>query len=142
MTIHKPDLPLSGVHSSAGGVFTVSRCRRCGIVIGFGEQCDVCTTRRDHVDEPGEYLGRHHTEWSATVDALIAQGDEDEAEFLLWRLLDAAEAEAQHRGAPPFERHYGRLRRLAQGRKDTVLAARIEARYEHCCRVASESSPD
>jgi hypothetical protein len=141
MAIHKLDLPLSSVHSSETGTFRVSRCRRCGIVIGFGEQCDFCSDRHDeHVDQPGEYIGRHHTEWSTTVDQLIAQGDPDQAEFLLWRLLDAADAEAEARGAPPFERHYTRLTQVARGRKDIALEARIKERYEHCRRLAMQAA--
>src|SRR5437870_3941607 len=96
MAIHKPDLPLGGTHSLPVGYYTVTRCRRCGIVVGYGDRCDFCLHRRDdHQDQPGEHVGRHHSEWSATVDELLVQGDEDEAELLLWRLIDAAEAEAR-----------------------------------------------
>lgn len=133
MAVHRPELPLSGEHSLPGGYATISRCRSCGIVIGFGERCDVCTERPSgHVDAPGEYRGRHHTEWTSTVDELIIQGDDDEAEFLLLRLLDATEAESLLAGVPPFERHFRRLAQIAQRRGDKKFEARVVARYEQC----------
>jgi hypothetical protein len=133
MAVHKPDLPLSGEHSLPTGYSTISRCRRCGIVIGFGDRCDVCVERpADHVDAPGEYMGRHHTEWVPTVDELIIQGDDDEAEFLLLKLIDATEAEALLAGVPPFERHFRRLAQIARRRGDERFEATILARYDAC----------
>ncbi len=140
MAIHRPDLPLSGTHSSPGGHFTVTRCRRCGIVVGYGDRCDFCLYRRDdHRTQPGEYIGRHHSEWSATVDELLLQGDEVEAELLLWRLIDAAEAEARTTGTPPYDRHYTRLVQLAERRNDHDLAARVRAQHEECARMAEDA---
>src|SRR5215210_5748598 len=125
MPIHRPELPLSGLHGTVEGYVTISRCRRCGIVIGFGDRCDFCNDRTNaHVDEPGDYIGRHHTEWVTTVDELLIQGDEDQAEFILWRLVDAAEAEALVARVPPFERHFARLTQLAKRRGDERLATR------------------
>jgi hypothetical protein len=139
MAIHRPDLPLSGEHSLPDGYVKVSRCRSCGIVIGFGDRCDVCLDRPDDaIDAPGEYKGRHHTEWTMTVDELIIQGDDDAAEFLLLRLLDATEAEAGVAGVAPFERHFHRLAQIAHRRGDTKLEARTRARYEDCARSAAE----
>jgi hypothetical protein len=139
MAVHRPELPLSGEHSLPVGYFTISRCRRCGIVVGYGDRCDFCRDRpSDHVDAPGEYIGRHHSEWAPTVDELIIQGDEDEAEFLLWKLIDAAEAEALLTGVAPFDRHFNRLASLARRRGDDTLASRVRSRYEDCCAVANE----
>jgi hypothetical protein len=129
---------LSGEHSSPDGYVTISRCRRCGIVVGFGDRCDVCLDRpADAVDAAGEYKGRHHTEWTATVDELIIQGNDDEAEFLLLRLLDATEAEALVAGVPPFEHHFRRLGQIAHRRGDAKLEARIRNRYLECARRAN-----
>ncbi|MEX2253842.1 MAG: hypothetical protein WEC34_00240 [Acidimicrobiia bacterium] len=135
MAVHKSELPLSGEHSFPGGYATISRCRRCGIVIGFGDRCDLCVGgATSHVDAPGEYKGRHHTEWSATVDELIIQGDDDEAESLLLHLIAATEAEALLAAVPPFERHFRRLAQIAVRRGDTKFEAKILARYEQCAR--------
>ena len=140
MAIHKIDLPLSGERSLPGGYFTISRCRRCGIIVGYGDRCEFCLDRpSDHVDAPGEHIGRHHTEWSPTVDELLVQGDEDEAELLLWKLIEAAESEARMTGAVPFERHYTRLTQLARRRKDSALALRVRERYEECCALAARA---
>lgn len=131
MPFHRSDLPLSGEHSLPGGYFTVRRCRRCGIVVGWGDRCDFCLERpTDHADAPGEYLGRHHSEWAPTVDELIIQGDDDEAEFILWKLVDAAEAEALLTQVPPTERPFTRLAQLARRRNDEELAKRVRKRYE------------
>lgn len=133
MAVHKPDLPLSGEHSHPDGYGTIRRCRRCGIVVGFGDRCDLCIPGAiEHVDAPGEHRGRHHTEWSATVDELIIQGDDDEAEFLLLRLIDATEAEVLLAAVPPFERHFRQLAQIARRRGDKVFEAEVIARYEQC----------
>jgi hypothetical protein len=106
-------------------------------VIGYGDRCELCIERRVPVeDAPGEYRGRHHSEWAATVDELIIQGDDDEAEFLLLRLIDATVAEATLRGVPPFEQHFRRLAQIARRRGDTKFEAQIAARYEDCARQA------
>ena len=123
MALHKPELPLSGQHSLPDGYATITRCRRCGIVIGFGDRCELCIDpRRADDDAPGEYRGRHHSDWSPTVDELIIQGDDDEAEFLLLRLIDATVAEATRRGVPPFQAS------LPPPRADRAAARRHEAR--------------
>lgn len=138
MAVHRAGLPLSGEHSLSEGHFTVSRCRRCGIVVGYGDRCDFCIDRpSDHHDAAGEYIGRHHTEWAPTVDELIIQGDDDEAEFLLWKLVDATEAEALLTGVPPYERHFARLAQLAGRRGDKVLANQVRQRYVDCTGVAA-----
>ena len=137
MALHRPDLPLSGEHALRGGYMRITRCRRCGIVIGIGDRCGFCQGRpSDHVDAPGEYVGRHHTEWVTTVDELLIQGDDDAAELLLWKLVDAAEAESLVAGVPPFERHFTRLGQLAKRRNDPRLAAEVRARYDDCVQQA------
>jgi hypothetical protein len=139
MAVHRPELPLSGQHSLPDGYSKISRCRSCGILVGFGDRCDVCLDRpKDAIDGPGEYRGRHHTEWTTTVDELIIQGDDDAAEFLLLRLVDATEAEAMVAGVPPFERHFHRLSQIAHRRGDSKLEARIKERYEDCARNVAE----
>ena len=133
MALHRPELPLSGEHSLTNGYVTITRCRRCGFVIGFGDRCDVCLEHpADRVDPPGWYRGRHNTEWAGTVDELLIQGDVDEAELLLIRLIEATEAEAEAHDVPPFERYFRRLGQIAQRRGDRRLEAHIEERYEAC----------
>jgi hypothetical protein len=140
MSIHRPELPLSGEHSLPDGYFRVNRCRRCGFVIGYGERCDVCISRKpNQPDGVGEYMGRHHTEWIATVDELLIQGNDDDAEFLLWKLIEAAESETLETGVAPFERHFTRLTQLARRRKDSMLAADVHERYERCRQAAAEA---
>ena len=137
MSIHRPDLPLSGEHSLPGGHYRIRRCTRCGIVIGYGERCDFCVNRpADYVEQPGDYVGRHHTEWAATVDELIIQRDDDGAEFLLLRLIQAVENEVALTGVAPFERHFARLTQIAKRRGDKKLASRVHEQYEHCRRIA------
>jgi hypothetical protein len=139
MAVHRPELPLAGERSLADGYVRVNRCRGCGIVIGFGDKCEVCLDpTTNSIDSPGEYRGRHHTEWAATVDELIIEGDDDAAEFLLLRLVDAAEAEANVAGVPPFERHFHRLAQIAHRRGDTKLEAQVKARYDDCARSATD----
>ncbi len=139
MAVHRHDLPLSGQHSLPDGYVKANRCRSCGFVIGFGDRCEVCLDRpADAIDEPGEYRGRHHTEWTTTVDELVIQGDDDAAEFLLLRLVDATEAEAVVAGVPPYERHFHRLAQIAHRRGDTKLESQVKARYEDCARHAAQ----
>lgn len=126
-------------HSSAfsGPGAHASRCRRCGIVIGFGEHCDFCQQRHTgHVDGPGEYMGRRHTEWIATVDQLVLQGNIDAAEFLLVRLVDATEAESLLTGVPPFERHFTRLGQIVRSRGDDKLSRDLRRRFKECAQRA------
>ena len=53
-----------------------TRCRRCSIVIGFGDTCDWCQLRpTGHVDAPGDHMGRHHSEWIGTVRVLVEEDD-------------------------------------------------------------------
>jgi hypothetical protein len=114
------------------------RCRRCGIVIGYGDRCDFCLEQpSDHVDEPGQHLGRHHTEWIPTVEVLIGQGDLDAAEFLLWRLVEATEAESLIAQVPPLEQHFRRLGWIARQRGDEALATRLRRRSAECRAAAS-----
>jgi hypothetical protein len=133
MALHRPELPLSGEHGLATGYRTITRCRRCGFVIGFGDRCDLCLERSpDQDDPPGWYRGRHNSEWAGTVDELIIQGDDDEAELLLLRLIEATEAEAEAYDVPPFERYFRRLAQIARQRGDERLEAHVEQRYEAC----------
>lgn len=123
--------------SGSGAGTYASRCRRCGIVIGFGEHCDFCQQRHTgYVDAPGEYMGRHHTEWIATVDQLVLQGHIDAAEFLLVRLVDATEAESLLTGVPPFERHFSRLGQIVRSRGDDKLSRDLRRRYKECAQRA------
>lgn len=128
MAVHR-SLPLGNERSKYEMAPASRRCRRCGIVIGFGDRCDFCVERAaDHEDAPGEHLGRHHTEWIPTVEALIAEGDLDAAEFLLWRLVEATEQEASTDHVPPLEQHFRRLGWIARQRGDEVLAAQLRKR--------------
>lgn len=129
MAVHRSPLPLGREHGQFDRSPASRRCRRCGIVIGYGDRCDFCLDRpTEHVDAPGEHLGRHHTEWIPTVEALIGEGDLDTAEFLLWRLVEATEAEARFENVPPMEQHFRRLGWIARQRGDEVLAAQLRRR--------------
>ncbi len=132
--------PHSGAfsHAGSGAGTNATRCRRCGILIGLGEHCDFCQQRATgYLDAPGEYMGRHHTEWIATLDQLLLQGDTDAAEFLLVRLVDATEAESLLAGVPPFERHFARLGRIARSRGDEKLSRDLRRRFKECSQRAS-----
>ncbi len=120
-------------HEGSGAGSTASRCRRCGILVGMGEHCDWCQQRpTGYVDAPGEYMGRHHTEWIATLDQMLLQGDNDAAEFLLVRLVDATEAESLLAGVAPFERHFTRLGQIARSRGDDKLSRDLRRRFKEC----------
>lgn len=81
--------------------FKATRCKRCGIVIGFGDRCDWCQHRpTGHVDTPGTYQGRHHSEWIGTVQVLVEEDDMYALQLLLPRLAAAAAAEAAATGQP------------------------------------------
>jgi hypothetical protein len=82
-------------------------------------------------------VGRHHTEWIPTVEALITDEDVDGAEFLLWRLVEATEAESLLAGVAPLEQHFRRLRWIATKRGDDVLARKLGQRYEECKAAAA-----
>ena len=139
MVVHSPHFPLRDERGYSDAPAFVNRCKRCGIVIGYGDRCDFCRDRpSDHVDQRAEYVGRHHTEWSTTVDELVAQGDTDGAELLLRRLVEATEVEVAALGAPPAEFHFRRLAQLAERRGDPEFAAQIKERYERCRAEAEE----
>jgi hypothetical protein len=141
MAVHR--LPLGGEHRQSEIRPATLRCRRCGIVIGYGDRCDFCLDRPDdHVDAPGEHMGRRHTEWIPTVEVLIADHDVDTAEFLLWRLVEATEAETLLTGVAPVEQYFRRLGYLARQRGDDTLAERLRARYKACCATASRVGGD
>jgi hypothetical protein len=79
--------------------FKATRCRRCGIVIGYGDRCDWCQHRpTGYVDAPGEYHGRHHSEWIGTVQVLTEEDDRYALELLLVHLVAAADDEARVTG--------------------------------------------
>jgi hypothetical protein len=138
MAVHRASLPLGDEHAQASYRPAVQRCRRCGIVIGYSDRCDFCRDRpTDHVDAPGEHVGRHHTEWIPTVEALIADNDVDAAEFLLWRLVEATEAESLLAGVPPVEQHFRRLRWIASKRGDDTMARQLSERYDECKAAAA-----
>jgi len=121
----------------AGAGVHANRCRRCGILVGLGDHCDFCQQRpTGYVDGPGEYMGRHNTEWIPTLDQLLLEGDTDAAEFLLVRLVDATEAESLLTGVPPFERHFSRLGQIARSRGDDKLSRDLRRRLEECAQRA------
>jgi hypothetical protein len=129
--VHESRFAFSELHGSQDGYGRVRRCRRCGIVIAFGQRCDVCVQHPDaYVDGPGEHAGRHHSEWIPTVNELVAEADWDEAELLLWKLIVAAETESRITGRAPFEGHSRRLAQLAERRQDPSLAAQVRRRYQ------------
>ncbi|MBM3672893.1 MAG: hypothetical protein FJW86_12045 [Actinobacteria bacterium] len=141
MAVQHSPLPLGGERSQPGMAPLARCCRRCGIIIGFGDRCDFCLRRpADHEDAPGQHLGRHHTEWIPTVEALIADGDLDAAEFLLWRLVEATEAEARVAQVPPLEQHFRRLGWIARQRGDEALATQLRKRSEKSKASVREAS--
>jgi len=93
--------------------FKATRCRRCGIVIGYGDRCDWCQHRpTGHVDAPGEYHGRHHSDWIGTVQVLTEEDDSYALMLLLPQLVAAAEAEAELTGRPGYGWYAEQLKQL------------------------------
>jgi hypothetical protein len=131
MPVHRSRFALSELRGFQDGYGRVRRCRRCGIVIAFGERCDSCVQHPDaYVDGPGEHAGRHHSEWIPTVNEFVVEGDWDGAESLLWKLIAAAETESRITGRAPFKGHYRRLAQLAERRHDPSLAAHVRRRHQ------------
>ena len=98
-----------------------TRCRRCGIVIGRGERCDLCSSRPGaHTDAPGEYEGRHHSEWISTVHVLVQEGDQAAAETLLRRLAAAAVAESESTGQPATGWYTEQLTSMETRQRDSL----------------------
>ena len=95
--------------------FKATRCKRCGIVIGFGDRCDWCQHRpTGHVDAPGEYQGRHHSEWIGTVQVLVEEDDSYALQLLLPRLVAAAQDEAKATGQPSYGWYDDQLAQLEE----------------------------
>ena len=95
--------------------FKATRCKRCGIVIGFGDRCDRCQHRpTGHVDAPGEYHGRHHSVWIGTVQVLLQEDDVYALQLLLPRLVGAAQAEAKATGQPSYGWYDDQLAQLEE----------------------------
>lgn len=93
--------------------FKATRCRRCGIVIGYGDSCDWCQHRpTGHVDAAGEYQGRHHTEWIGTVQVLTEEEDEYALQLLLPHLVAAAKTEADLTGQAGYGWYEDQLKHL------------------------------
>lgn len=90
---------MSLTHPISSHLLRATRCRRCGIVIGFGDTCDWCQHRpTGHIDDAGEYFGRHHTEWIGTVRVLFDEKDYAALQVLLPHLVATARAEAANTG--------------------------------------------
>ena len=105
--------------------FKATRCKRCGIVIGFGDRCDWCQHRpTGHVDGPGEYQGRHHSEWIGTVQVLAEEDDVYALQLLLPRLVAAAQAEAKATGKPSYGWYDDQLGQLEERQFGTAPASR------------------
>lgn len=93
--------------------FKATRCRRCGIVIGYGDRCDWCQHRpTGHVDAAGEYQGRHHSEWIGTVQVLVEEDDVYALGLLLPHLAAAAKREADITGQPGYGWYEDQLAQL------------------------------
>jgi hypothetical protein len=82
-------------------------------------------------------MALHRTDFT-TVDEPIIQGDDDEAEFLLWKLVEASVVESLPAGVPPFERHFRRLGQLANRRNDARLVAEVSARDDRCAATVAK----
>lgn len=105
--------------------FKATRCRRCGIVIGFGDCCNWCQHRpTGYVDAPGEHQGRHHTEWIGTVQVLVEEDDSYALGLLLPRLVRAAAAEAEITGQPSYGWYDDQLAALEERSFGTSKAPR------------------
>jgi len=107
--------PMSIMDHISMRTFKATRCTRCGIVIGFGGRCEWCQHRpTDHVDAPGDYHGRHHSEWIGTVQVLMLEEDADTLQTLLPRLIGAAQADAKATGKPSYGWYDDQLAQLEE----------------------------
>ena len=81
------------------------------------------------MDKPGYYQGRHYTAYGAQVISLINAGNNDLAEQLLLRLIEAVEAEneVEHEGVAPW--YYKLLARIYRVRHNTPAERAIIARF-------------
>lgn len=80
-------------------------------------------------DKPGEYKGRHYTEYVDEVKALKRQGKVEEAEALLLHLVDATEAEAQAEKTKVAPGYFEQLAIIYRTRKDYAAEVDLLDRY-------------
>ena len=65
-----------------------------------------------HVDAPGEYHGRHHSEWIGTVQVLTEEDDTYALQLLLPQLVNAANDEADVTGQHRYGWYAEQLKQL------------------------------
>ncbi len=80
-------------------------------------------------DKPGEYNGRHYTEYVDEATELKRQGKADEAAALLLALVDATEAEAKAEKIIVAPWYYEQLAIVYRGQKDYAAEVAILERY-------------
>ncbi len=80
-------------------------------------------------DKPGEYKGRHYTEYVDQVTELKRQGKLDEAEALLLALIDATEAEAKAEKTIVAPWYYEHLAIVYRTQKDYASEVSVLERY-------------
>ncbi len=84
---------------------------------------------RKDKDKPGEYKGRHYTEYVDEVTSLKREGRLDEATALLLALIDATEAEAKAEKMIVAPWYYEQLAIIYRGQKDYAAEVTILERY-------------
>ncbi|MGE5282728.1 MAG: hypothetical protein ACM3N0_10490 [Chloroflexota bacterium] len=60
-------------------------------------------------ENAGEVAGKHYSEYASEVKTLRSEGREEEAEKLLWRLVEATESEARVQGCGVAPFYYEQL---------------------------------
>lgn len=77
----------------------------------------------------GKLRGRHYSTHAAEVRALKRKGRLEEAERLLWEIVEVVEREARAKHSAPAPWYYEQLAILARKRKDYAAEVAVLERY-------------
>lgn len=92
-------------------------------------------------NKPGYYNGKHYTEYAGTIRILRREGQEDAAEKLLLKLLDAIELESASRGFGVAPWYYEQLAIIYRKQKDYLKEIEILERFAKQKHAPGVSSP-
>lgn len=92
-------------------------------------------------NKPGYYNGKHYTEYVETIKILRREGQEDAAEKLLLKLLDAIELEAASEGFGVAPWYYEQLAIIYRKQKDYLKEIEILERFAKQKHAPGASTP-
>lgn len=101
------------------------------LCVSYPEDCEMDLGLRAADDKPtvGRVRGRHYTVYVEEVKTLRRAGQDQDAEHLLFELVDATEEEARSRGTGVAPWFYEQLTIIYRKRRDFVAEVAILERY-------------